>query len=104
VIADHGWQVRVDRNLGAERADDIDLPRRIVDVIVAANHMGDVHVEIVDDDAKVVRRNAIAAYDNQVVKLGVADLDVALDLIVPGDAYLHRVLEGQDVRVARAWR
>ena len=104
VIAEYGRQVRIDRNRSTERVDDVDLPRRIVDVIVAANHVRDGHLEIVDDDAEVVRRHAVAAHDDQVVELGVADLDVTLDLIVPGDASLRRVLEAEDGCHTRGWR
>ena len=86
VLAQHRGHVRVHRRLGAERADDVDLPRRVVDVIVAADHVRDPHVEVVDDDAEVVGRRAVGARDDEVVELGVGDLDAALDAVVPGDA------------------
>src|SRR5207253_6604243 len=76
----------------------------VVDVIVAANHVGDGHVEIVDDDAEVVGRDAVAADDHQVVELGVGDFDASLDLIVPGHGSLRRVLEAEYRRHARRWR
>ena len=47
-------QVSVDRRLGAERADHVDLARSVVDVVVAADDVGDLHVEIVDDHAEIV--------------------------------------------------
>ena len=76
----------IDGRFGAERADHVDLPWRIVDVVIAANHVRDLHVQIVDDDAKVVRRRSVAAGDDQVIELGVGDFDATLHLIVPGDA------------------
>jgi hypothetical protein len=47
--------------------------------------VGDAHVPVVDDDAEVVGRRAVGARDDEVVELGIADLDAALDLVVPGD-------------------
>ncbi len=100
VGAEHRRQVRVDGRLGAERADDVDLPRRVVDVVVAADHVRDAHVDVVDDDAEVVGRRAVAARDDEVVELGVGDLDAALDLVVPGDGARERILEADHRRDA----
>jgi hypothetical protein len=77
--------VGVERHLGAERLQDVDLARRVVDVVVAADDVGDAHVPVVDHDAEVVGRRAVGAGDDQVVQLGVGDLDAALDQVVPGD-------------------
>src|SRR5690606_10543994 len=50
----------------------------------------------VDDDREVVGRIAVGAEDHQVVEFGVADLDAALDLVVPGDHAVERVLQADD--------
>ena len=101
VLAEHGRHVREDRRLGAERAEDVDLPRRVVDVIVAADHVRDPHVDVVDDDAEVVGRRAVRPRDHEIVELGVGDLDAALDPVVPGDAAVERILEADHRRDAR---
>ena len=86
----------IDGSVGTERADHVDLARRIVDVIVAADHVRDLHVQIVDDNAEVVGGRAVAAGDDQVVELVVGDLDAALHLVVPGDNSRKRILESHD--------
>src|SRR3546814_7506906 len=60
---------------------------------VAAHHVGDLHVEVVDDHGEVVGRIAVGTEDHQVVELAVGDLDPALDLVVPGDDAAERVLQ-----------
>src|SRR3546814_12920218 len=70
----------------------VDLARRVVDMVVAAHHVGDLHVEVVDDHGEVVGRIAVGTEDRQVVELAVGDLDPALDLVVPGDDAAERVL------------
>jgi hypothetical protein len=40
-------------------AEDVDLPRSVVDVIVAADDVRDPHVEVVDHDAEIVGRRAV---------------------------------------------
>ena len=40
--------------LGAERAVEQHLLRRVGDVVGAANHVGDAHVDVVDDDAQLI--------------------------------------------------
>jgi hypothetical protein len=39
--------------IGAQRVVDVDLARGVVDVVVAADHVGDLHVDVVDDHAKL---------------------------------------------------
>ena len=43
----------------SERFEEQDVFRRIGHVIVAANHMADPHVHVVDDDREVVRRVSV---------------------------------------------
>jgi hypothetical protein len=45
LLVQHGRQVGVDRHLAAQRAEDVDLARRVVDVVVAADHVRDLHVQ-----------------------------------------------------------
>ena len=52
-------------HFGAERAIDVDLAGRVVDVVRAADHVTHFHVPVVDDDGEVVRGNAVA-HDDQV--------------------------------------
>jgi len=58
-----------------ERAENVDLTRRVVDVIVAANDVRDAHVEVVDHDAEVVRRHAVGSQEHEVIELTVREVD-----------------------------
>ena len=90
--------MRIDGQRRAQRAQDVDLARRVVDVIVAADHVRDAHVEVVDDHAEVVGRRAVRARDHEIVELGVRYLDAPLDRVIPGDGAVERILETDDGR------
>src|SRR5690606_13554185 len=65
----------------------------VVDVVVAAHHVGDAHVDVVHDHGEVVGRVAVGTEDHQVVELAVGDLDAALDLVVPRHDAVERIAE-----------
>ncbi len=93
VRAEDHRQVRETRYRGAERLVDVDLARRVVDVVVAADHVGDAHVDVVDDHREVVGRETVRTEDHEVVEFGVAPLDAALDLVVEHDCARGRIAE-----------
>ena len=84
------------RQRRAQRAEDVDLPGRVVDVLVAAEDMGDGHVPVVDDDGEVVGGHAVRPQDDQVVDLAVGDRDRALDQVVPGHFTVGRIRKAHD--------
>ena len=88
------------RRGSAQRVIDVDLPRRVVDVIVATNDVSDVHVDVVDDDAEVVRRDAVGAHQHEIIELRVGNGDRALDEIVERDHAIVRIAEAHDRRHA----
>ena len=51
VAADDEWEVREGWNRGAEGVENVDLARRVVGVVVAADDVGYRHLDVVDDDA-----------------------------------------------------
>ncbi len=61
---------------------DLDLAERVGQVVVAADHVGDRHVVIVDHHGVQVGGRAVAAQDDHVVQLGVGDADGALHKVV----------------------
>ena len=89
------------RNREPQRLVDVDLARGVVNVVLAADDVGDAHVGVIDDDAEVVGRGPVAAADDEVVKLAVSDLDVAADEIVKLHGALGRVLEPDYIRLVR---
>ena len=50
-------------------------------MIVAADDMRDLHVDVVDDDAEIIRRRAVGSRDDQIVELAILENNVAFDQI-----------------------
>ncbi len=73
-----------------QRFIDIDLARGVVDVVVAADDLGDAHVPVVHHHRKVVGGKPVRAEDHHVVELAVGDLDASLDQVVEH----HRTADG----------
>ena len=67
--------VRIDRLGPAHPADHGQLAERVVEVIVAADHVRDAHVVIVDHDREHVGRRAVRAQQDEIVELGIVDGD-----------------------------
>ena len=68
----------------------------VVEMVGAANDVGDPHVAIVDDHRQHVGRCAVGAQKHHVVELFVGDRDPALDEIVDRGLPLERSLEADD--------
>jgi hypothetical protein len=58
--------------------------RRVHQVLLAAEHGGDLHEVVVHDDGEVVRREAVRLADHEVVDVIFADRDVAQDQVGDG--------------------
>ena len=83
----------------AQRLVELNLPRRVGQMVVAADDMGDRHVDVVDDDAKIIRRRAVGAGDDQIVELTVVEDDIALDQVFDHGRALARRAEANGVRL-----
>ena len=83
VVAEEAAEVRVGGRLVAERLQDLDLLRRVRDVVVAADHVGDRVVHVLDGGREVVGRPAVGADDDDVLELDVRHLDATADDVVP---------------------
>ena len=71
------------RQRHAERLKEEDVLRRVGEVVLAANDVGDPHVGIVDDDGEVIERRAVGAQDHQVATQGVTvNLDPPADKVI----------------------
>ena len=75
-------QVRVARVLVAEGVEDEQLLGRVGEVVVAADHVGDPHLGVVDGDREVVEDAAVAAGDDEVVVAAVGEGDRAADQVL----------------------
>ena len=70
---------------------DVDLARRVVDVIIATNDVGDFHVPVIDTDTEVVGRRTVGAGDDEVIEFVVGNFDAALDGVFPHDTPTHGI-------------
>ncbi|CCK07946.1 conserved hypothetical protein [Cronobacter sakazakii 696] len=99
VIAVDHRDVRVQRHRRAQRFQNVDLARRVVDMVFATDHVRDFHIPVVHHHTEVVGRGAVSTTDNQIVKLKVAELNRAADLIVKHDGAILRVRKTHDARL-----
>ena len=78
-------QVAEDRDRMAERLEQQDVLGRVADVVLAADHVADLHRGVVDHD-EVVERRAVGPDDHEVAaEVGRVDLDPVADQVVPAD-------------------
>lgn len=92
--------VAVDRHLPAHRMNDDELAEGVVEMVVAAQDVSDVHVMVVDHDRQHVCRRTVAAKDHEVVDLDVLNRDSALDEVVDHRLAFARGLDAHDVGLA----
>ena len=97
VTQDHG-DVGKFRYRRVQRLVDVDLARGVVDVVFATHHVGDLHIPVIDHYAEVVGRRAVGTADDQIVQLGVGELDAATDVVIEHHGTFGRVAEADHVR------
>ncbi len=88
--------VRIDRLGPAHRLVDGQLAESVVEVIVAADHMGHTHVMIVDDHRQHIGRRAIRTQQDQIVQLGILHGHAALHPVLDRDRTLARCAQAHD--------
>ena len=76
------------------------VTRGVAEVLLAADHVADAHVLVVDDDGEVVRRVAVGLHDDEVVHLGDGGAHVAGELVVDHDVLAIRKPEPDHVGAA----
>ena len=81
------------RELCAERGEHLDLGRGVGDMILATQHMGDAHGDIVDDRGEHVEPRTIGAADDRVGQQFRVEALVAADQVGPGDRLVMVQLE-----------
>ena len=90
VGAAHVRHVRVDGDLRADRPDDVDLLRRVRDVVLAADDVRDPVPDVLHRRGEVVGRPAVGADEHEVLDRLVRDLDAVADDVVPARRPLVR--------------
>ena len=63
---EHHRDMTEERRLPADRLVEQQLPRRVRDVIFAANHMADLHQRIVNDNREVVGRDPVGPDEDEI--------------------------------------
>ena len=93
-------QVGVDGLAIAERALERDVARRVVQVLLAAQHVRHAHQLVVDDHGEVIGGEAVALADHEVVEVLLAELDRAEHAVDHVDRLVGHP-KAHDVRLAR---
>ena len=78
------------RQRPAKRVVDLFLAEGVVQVVVAADHMGNAHIMVVDNDGQVVGWRAVGPQDYQIVELSIGDGDLPLNAIMDSRRTLLR--------------
>ena len=99
---------------GAQSLEDLELNRRIRDVILAADHMRDPEFRVVDDRGQRIGRRTIGAHQDRIAELAALEHLRAADRIVPCGLFVGDQkapmrpaplgLEGADLSVRQAQR
>ena len=85
----------------AEGLVDHDLARRVGQMVVAADDVGNLHHGVIDDSREVIRGRAVGAEDDEVVELLGVEGHLAVDGVVDDDvATVRGHLDAQDVGLA----
>src|SRR5580765_106074 len=79
--------------LRADRANDVDLLRRVRDVVLTTDDVSDLVPHVFHGRGEVVRRTAVRAHEDDILQLIVRELDAAANSIVPGGDTLVRHAE-----------
>ena len=74
-------QVRIAGRHLAQRLEDKQLARRVGEVVVTADHVGDAHLGVVDGDREVVEDRAVRTSDHRVVLKRVLEPDLTADRV-----------------------
>jgi hypothetical protein len=84
-VEDEG-QVREPRDIVAKGPEQEDVLRRVGEVVLATDHVRDLHRRVVDDDREVVERRAVVPNDHEVAtQVRDVDLDPASNDVVERD-------------------
>ena len=77
---------------------EMSLLRCVVDVVIAADDVSDLHIDVVDHHREIVSRRARRAHDHEIVEILVLETDRPTDQIVKLDIAIKRNLGANHVR------
>ncbi len=102
VIAQNHRHMAKSRHRQPKSLVDQDLARRVRNMIVPAQNMGNTHFMIINHNGHVIGWRAIGALDNHIVKLAHIHGDSPLDHVVKNDFALMRNFQAHAMPGARA--
>ena len=74
-----------DRHARAQSLEDLDLHRRVGDVVLAPDHVGDPEVDIVDHGRQRVEIGAVLAHQHRIGERAAIHMAMAAHEVLPGD-------------------
>ena len=99
VRSHHQRDMREGRRSPAERLEDQQLPRCIGNVILASDHMRDLHQRIVDHDGVVVGGHAVRAHDHRIANHVSVEGDRAANDVIEADVAVIGNAKANDRRL-----
>jgi len=93
--------MRVNWRRETERLQHVHLARGVVQVVVATDDMGDIHVHVVHHDGEVVGRRAVGARNYKIVEFDVLEHHAPADQVLHHHRPVERILEAHHRRHSR---
>ena len=78
----------------------LNLAWRVGQMIVASYNMADLHLDIVHDHAKIVRRSSVRSRNDQVIELAILKNDIAFNKIIDNRGSKLKRAESDCIRLA----
>ena len=85
--------MRKRRRLYPHRSKHVDLPSCVVQVIIAAYNVRDVHLHVIHNNGEIVGWAVVLSSDDQIVQLGVLENHPASHLVIDDDFAVLGILE-----------
>jgi hypothetical protein len=90
IRSDNHWHMREHWQRCIQGIEYVYLARGVIDVIIAANNMGNTHVDIINHYGKVVGRRAVTAGYYEIIQFFISDTDAPTHQILK----YHRTFQG----------
>ena len=74
-------EVRVLGRLDTQSSHNVQLPGCVVEMIITAHHVSDLHLAVVDNNREIVGRHTIRAHDDQIVQLRIVENYLTTDSV-----------------------
>ena len=76
------WQLNLMINL-RQSQQHINLTRRIIHMVITANHLRNAHVAIIHHHTKVISGRAVCTGNNQIIQLAIGNFNATFNQVIP---------------------